>query len=101
MGAISNRRGVHRYPISARLCWQGVGSRDRGEGLTENISTHGVYFLGDRRMAVGQPIRLTMTLPRQSISVGADGVVVRVEPRNSGYGVAVWLQQGSPRPDAR
>ena len=100
MGACSNRRGVHRYSIRARLLWEGVGSRDRGEGLTENISTRGVYFLGDRPMAVGQPIRLMMTLERRAISVGGNGVVVRVEPRNSGYGVGVWLEEVSPLPDA-
>src|SRR2546422_6800436 len=83
MGACSNRRGVHRYSIRAPLRWEGVESRDRGEGLTENISTRGVYFLGDRPMAVGQPIRLTMTLERRSVSVGGSGVVVRVEPRRS------------------
>ncbi len=99
MGACSNRRGVHRYSIRARVRWKGVESRDRGEGLTENISTRGVYFLGDRRMAVGQPIRLTMTLQRRSISVGGDGVVVRVEPRDGRYGVGVWLEELSPLPD--
>lgn len=100
VGALSNRRDAPRYSIKARLRWQGVVGRDRGEGLTENISTRGVYFLGDRRMAVGQPIRLTMTLQRQSISVGSDGVVVRVEPRDGGYGVGVWLEELSPLPDA-
>ena len=100
MGACSNRRGVHRYSIRAPLRWEGVESRDRGEGLTENISTRGVYFLGDRPMAVGQPIRLTMTLERRSVSVGGSGVVVRVEPRTSGYGVGVWLEEVLPLPDA-
>src|SRR5437867_1566356 len=93
MGACSNRRGVQRYSIRAPLRWEGVEGRDCGEGLTENISTRGVYFLGDRPMAVGQPIRLTMTLERRSVSVGGSGVVVRVEPRPSGYGVGVWPQQ--------
>ena len=100
MGACSNRRGVHRYSIRAPLHWEGVESRDCGEGLTENISTRGVYFLGDRPMAVGQPTRLTMTLERRSVSVGGSGVVVRVEPRPSGYGVGVWLEEVSPLPDA-
>lgn len=67
--------------------------------MTENISTRGVYFLGDRPMAVGQPIRLTMTLERRSISVRGDGVVVRVEPRAGGYGVGVSLEEVSPLPD--
>src|SRR2546426_12722143 len=100
MGACSNRRGVHRYSIRAPLRWEGVESRDRGEGLTENISTRGVYFVGDRPMAVGQPIRLTMTLERRSGSVAGSGVVVRVEPRPRGYGVGVWLEGVVPPPDA-
>src|SRR3989442_15644376 len=98
MGACSNRRGVHRYSIRAPLRWEGVESRDRGEGLTENISTRGVYFVGDRPMAVGQPIRLTMTLERRSVSVGGSGVGGRVEPRTTGYGAGVWLGGGVPLP---
>src|SRR2546429_9379944 len=100
MGACSNRRGVHRYSIRAPLRWEGVESRDRGEGLTENISTRGVYFLGDRPMAVGQPIRLTMTLERRSVSVGGSGVGVRVGPRTRGYCVGLWLEGGAPLPHA-
>ena len=79
MGACSNRRGVHRYSIRAPLRWEGVESRDRGEGLTENISTRGVYFLGDRPMAVGQ-------------SVLVNG--------SSSNGVGVWLEEVLPLPDA-
>lgn len=100
MRAFWNRRSTHRHSIRARLRWEGVGSHARGEGLTNNISTRGVYFLGDRRMTVGQPIQLTMALKRQSISVGGHGVVVRVEPRDGGYGVGVWLDELSPLPDA-
>src|SRR5207244_11780605 len=100
MGACSNRRGVHRYSIRAPLRWEGVESRDRGEGLTENISTRGVYFLGDRPMAVGQPVRLTMTLERRSVSVGGIGVVVRAEARPNAYRVGVWRGELSPRRDA-
>jgi len=51
-------------------------------------------------VTAGQPIRLTMTLERRSVSVGGSGVVVRVEPRTSGYGVGVWLEEVSPLPDA-
>src|SRR2546426_9801314 len=96
MGACSNRRGVHRYSIRAPLRWEGVESRDRGEGLTENISTRGVYFLGDRPMAVGQPIRLTMTLERRWVSVGGSGVVVRGGTRPRVYVVGVVREEVSP-----
>jgi len=79
--SVLDRRAAARYSINARLHWERVERRDCGEGLTENISTCGVYFQGERCLAVGQPIRLTMTLRRRSICVGGDGVVVRVEPR--------------------
>ena len=49
---------------------------------------------------MGQPIQLTMTLERHSISVGGDGVVGHVEPREGGYGVGVWLEELSLLPDA-
>ena len=68
--------------------------------MTANIGTRGVYFQGERCLAEGQPIRLTMTLRRRSICVGGDGVVVRVEPRESGYGVGVWLEELLPLPDS-
>jgi len=97
---VLDRRAAGRYSISARLRWESVGQRDRGEGVTENISTRGVYFQSDRRLAAGQPIRLTMTLQRLSICVGGDGVVVRVEPHEGGYGVGVSLEELSPLPDA-
>ena len=99
--SVLDRRTADRYSISARLRWESVGHPDRGEGLTENISTRGVYFRGERRLAVGQPIQLTMTLQRRSMCVGADAVVVRVEPREGGYGVGVWLEGLAPLPDAR
>ena len=96
--SVLDRRAAARYSINARLHWERVGRRDGGEGLTENISTCGVYFQGERCLAVGQPIRLTMTLQRRSICVGGDGVVVRVEPREGGYGVGVWLEGLLPLP---
>ena len=68
--------------------------------MTANIGTRGVYFQGERRLAEGQPIRLTMTLRRRAICVGGDGVVVRVEPREGGYGVGVRLEELLPLPDA-
>ena len=98
--SVLDRRAAGRYSISARLRWESVGHRDCGEGLTENISTLGVYFHGERHLAVGEPIRLTLTLQRRSICVGGDGVVVRVEPREGSYGVGVWLKALSPLPDA-
>ena len=98
--SVLDRRGADRYSISARLRWESVGHRDSGKGLTRNISTRGVYFQGERRLAVGQPIRLTMTLERRSICLGGDGVVVRVEPREGGYGVGTWIEELLPLPDA-
>ena len=98
--SVLDRRAADRYSINARLRWESVGHRDCGEGLTENISTLGVYFQGERHLAVGQPIRLTLTLQRRSICVGGDGVVVRVEPREGCYGVGVRLEGLLPLPDA-
>ena len=98
--SVLDRRAAGRYSISARLRWESVGHRDCGAGLTENISTLGVYFQGERHLAVGEPIRLTLTLRRRSICVGGDGVVVRVEPREGCYGVGVRLEGLLPLPDA-
>lgn len=97
---VVDRRSADRYSISSRLRWASVGDRESGQGSTRNVSTRGVYFQSDRRLAVGQPIRLTMALARRSVCLGGDGVVVRVEPGAGGYGIGVWLEELLPLPDA-
>ena len=81
----SDKREAQRYTIAGAVSWQG------GDGLTENVSTSGIYFVTRRRLQVGQSVQLTVTLPRQLISVIAKGAVVRVEPRGAGFGVGVRL----------
>lgn len=69
---------------------------DYGDGLSENLGTAGIYFVTGKHLDAGQPMRLTVTLPRQSTVIIGEGVVVRVELRDDGYGVAVQLDSLMP-----
>jgi len=93
--ATQERRAAPRYPIVAPLAWE------HGEGVSENLSTSGIYVVAEQRLAPGEPVRLTMTLPWHGIPVTGHGVVVRVEPRDGRYGVAVRLDSLMPVPDLR
>ena len=86
----ADRRCASRYEIAVPVVWDG------GEGLTENLSTAGVYFVTGKHLDPGQSMRLTIMLPRQQSRVVGDGVVVRVELIQSGYGVAVRLESLMP-----
>jgi len=81
---------VSRYEITAPVVW------DQGDGLTENLSTAGVYFVTGKPLEAGQPLRLTMTLPLQATMIIGEGVVLRVDSRDDGYGVAVRLDSLLP-----
>lgn len=92
-GGASERRGVSRYEITAPVVW------DHGDGLTENLSTAGVYFSTGKRLEPGQPLRLTVTLPLQAAVIVGEGVVLRVELRDEGYGVAARFDSLMPGGD--
>ena len=87
------KRQAHRYPIAAAVRWEG------GDGVTENISGSGVYFVTPQSLVVDEPIRLTLILPRESIPLTAHGRVVRIERRDEGSGVAARLDEIWPAPD--
>ena len=93
--ATQERRAAPRYLIVAPLAWE------HGEGVSEDLSTSGIYVVAAQRLAPGEPVRLTVTLPWHGIPVTGHGVVVRVEPRDGRYGVAVRLDSLMPVPDLR
>jgi hypothetical protein len=68
-------------------------------GTTRNISTDGVYFTTDLRLAIGASLEFTLTLPQvgtleNSPTISGTGRVVRVEestsdPKNIGIAMAI------------
>ena len=86
------KRQAQRYPIAAAVRWEG------GEGVTENISGSGVYFVTPQRLELDESVRLTLILPRESIPLTAHGTVVRIERKGEGAGVAAHLDEIWPLP---
>src|SRR5262245_44930489 len=60
-----------------------------GAGMTRDISTSGIFFETDRAYAIGATIQLSLHFEHESLQCKAR--VVRVEPRNGQFGVAVQL----------
>jgi hypothetical protein len=89
---MEERRTAHRYKISVA-----VAVRHRSKAMasefvlaeTLDVSTRGIYFTSNQRLAVGTRVRLSLTLPLQAadsswLVVDAKARVVRVEenPQN-------------------
>ena len=61
-----------------------------GIGTTCNISTAGIFFETESAHSVGDVIRLFLNFEDETLQCEAR--VVRVEPRNGQFGVAVELK---------
>ena len=66
-----------------------------GSGVTRDFNSLGVYFITDQSFNVNEPVDFNFTLSNQlggrSVQVQCAGNVVRVEPLESKFGVAVTL----------
>ena len=60
-----------------------------GAGMTRNISTSGIFFETESAYSIGDMIRLFLNFEHESLQCEAR--VVRLEPRNGQFGVAVEL----------
>ena len=81
----TERRQAPRYAIAAPIAWR------YGDGLSENVSTSGIFFATPKPLVPGEPLRFSVMLPRQTTALVGDGIVVRVERRADGYGVGLRL----------
>ena len=61
-----------------------------GIGMTRDISTSGIFFETENPYAIGDTIRLFLNFEHETLQCEAR--VVRVEPRNGQFGVAVELK---------
>jgi Tfp pilus assembly protein PilZ len=77
------RRKGERYKLALPV------QLNDGSGTTCDISTSGIFFETESAYAVGETIRLFLNFEHETLQCEAR--VVRVEPRNGQFGVAVEL----------
>ena len=83
VGGFEERRKGERYKLTLPV------KLSDGIGTTCDISTSGIFFETERAYAIGDTIRLSLHFAHETLQ--CEGRVVRVEPRNSQFGVAVEL----------
>ncbi len=88
-GGMTERRAARRYdlslPVIIRIPLEREGPSRNGK--TRDISTRGVYFTIDQKLASGAELDITLTLPAEitrgtEVLVRAQGKVVRVEQKS-------------------
>ena len=82
-GGLEERRIGERYKLALS-----VQLKD-GTGITCDISTSGIFFETESAYAIGDTIRLLLNFEHEILQCEAR--VVRVEPRNGQFGIAVEL----------
>jgi Tfp pilus assembly protein PilZ len=83
-GGFEERRKGERYKLSLPV------ELKNGTGITRNISKSGIFFETERTYSIGDTIRLLLNFEHETLQCEAR--VVRVEPRNGQFGVAVELK---------
>jgi hypothetical protein len=87
-----DRRSEVRERVRLPVCLSGGRS-----GLTRDVSASGLSFDFNGRLEAGSTIELSIALPDNDrpMRLKAQGMVVRVEPRGSGYGVGVRMSNST------
>jgi hypothetical protein len=83
-GGFEERRRGERYKLSLPV------QLDDGNGTTCDISASGIFFETESAYAIGDTIRLFLNFEHETLQCEAR--VVRVEPCNGQFGVAVELR---------
>jgi c-di-GMP-binding flagellar brake protein YcgR len=86
---MQERRTAHRYRLPLTMEVKGVpiaGESGLLRAKMEDISTRGLYFTSDQRLAIGTRFNLSLTLPREltqdsDVVIDAQARVVRVAER--------------------
>ena len=84
VGGFEERRKGERFKLALRV------QLNDGTGITCDISTSGIFFETAREYSIGDTIRLFLNFEHETLQCEAR--VVRVEPRNGQFGVAVELK---------
>ena len=83
-GGFEERRRGQRFKLALRV------QLNDGIGMTRDISTSGIFFETENAHSIGDTIRLFLNFEHETLQCEAR--VVRVEPRNGQFGVAVELK---------
>jgi len=83
-GGFEERRIGERYKLALPV------QLNDGTGTTCDISTWGIFFETESAYSIGDTIRLSLNFEYETLQCEAR--VVRVEPRNGQFGVAVELK---------
>jgi hypothetical protein len=82
-GGFEERRIGERFKLALPV------QSKNGAGMTRDISTSGIFFETVSAYAIGDTIRLSLNFEHDTLQCEAR--VVRMEPRNGQFGVAVEL----------
>jgi len=82
-GRFEERRMGERFKLALSLQLR------NGTGMTLDISTSGIFFETESAHSIGDTIRLSLHFEQETLQCEAR--VVRLEPRNGQFGVAVEL----------
>jgi hypothetical protein len=83
VGGFEERRKGKRFKFALRV------QLNDGIGTTCDISSSGIFFESDRAYAIGETLQLSLHFEHETLQCEAR--VMRVEPRNGQFGVAVEL----------
>jgi PilZ domain len=87
---VGDFRRAFRYKGKLRVCL------DRGSGFTRDFSLDGVYFFTPVCFAAGETIEFTLNLDHEpnenQVPVRCNGRILRVEPQEYLFGIAVELK---------
>jgi Tfp pilus assembly protein PilZ len=83
-GGFEERRRGQRFKLALPV------QLSNGIGTTCDISTSGIFFETENAHSIGDTIRLFLNFEHETLQCEAR--VVRVEPRNGQFGVAVELK---------
>ena len=99
-GGHPDRRSAARYLLSLPVTGRVRDRTESVEGMTRNISVHGVYFTTDLKLTPGSSLDLSLTLPAKftggtEVFIRTQGKVVRVEREADAgrVGVAMVIQK--------
>jgi hypothetical protein len=101
MENVEERRASRRYtmalPVTIRVN-NGHKSDAERRGQTRDVSFRGLYFMTDADYDAGSNIEFILTLPKEitlatDVNIHCYGQVVRVEPNDSGRGVAARIDR--------
>ena len=84
VGGFEERRKGERFKLALAV------QLKNGIGTTCDISTSGIFFETESAHSMGETIRLSVNFAHETLQ--CEGRVVRVEPRNGQFGVAVELR---------